>query len=138
MADVVKDIATAGFDTSTGMFAPQIAGNMTAGEDLDAASPCYIKAADGKVYMSIGTAINEAARMDGFTGKAYKAGQSVTLLGIGQRLKYSAGTLVPGARLFVGSAKGVLADAATTGGLVTIAAAINSTDIRVVANFSGV
>jgi hypothetical protein len=137
MADVTKDLTTAGFDTSTGMFAPQIAGNLTAGEDLDPASPCYIKAADGKVYMSVGTAANEAAKFDGFTGKKYRSGQSVTLLGVGLRMRYSAGTLTPGQNLYVGGAKGVLADAATTGGLVPVARAINSTDIRAVVNFAG-
>lgn len=137
MADVAKDLTTAGFDASTGLVAPQIAGNLTAGEDLDTVSPCYIKASDGKVYMSIGTAANEAAKFDGFTGKKYKSGQSVTLLGVGLRMRYSAGTLTPGTNLFVGGAKGVLADAATTGGLVPIARVINSTDIRCIANFSG-
>lgn len=138
MADVARDTATAGFDTSQALFAPQITGNLTAGEDIDPVAPCYIKGSDGKVYMSIGTAVNEAARFDGFSTKKYKAGQSMTLLGVGSRYRYSAGTLTPGARLYVGAAKGVLADAATTGGLVPIAAAINSTDIRAVVNFAGV
>ena len=133
MADLAKD-ANASFDTSQAMYAPQIAGNLIAGENLDAVSPCYIKASDGKVYMSVGTAANEAAKFDGFTGKAYKAGQAVTLLGIGARFRYSAGTLTPGAKLYVGGAKGVLADAATTGGTVEVARAINSTDIRAVVN----
>jgi len=136
MAQVAKDLATAHFDTSTGLFAPQITGNMTAGANIDPASPCYIKAADGKVYMSDGTAANEAAKVDGWAGKAYKAGQSVTLLGVGIRLRYSAGTLTPGQNLFLGAAPGTLADAATTGGTVIIARAINSTDIRAVVNYA--
>lgn len=137
MADLAKDLATAGFDTSQGMYAPQITGNLTAGEDIDPVSPCYIKQSDGKVYMSIGTAVAEAAKFDGFAPKKYRAGQSMTLLGIGARFRYSAGTLTPSTNLFVGGAKGVLADAATTGGLVPIARTINATDIRCVAAFAG-
>ena len=134
MAQVAKDLATAGFDTSTGLFAPQIAGNLTCGENIDPASPCYI-ASDGKVYMSDGTAAGAAARVDGWSAKTYKLGQSITLLGVGQRLRYSAGTLTPGMNLYLGAGKGTLADAATTGGTGIIARAINSTDIRAVVNY---
>lgn len=136
MAQVTKDLATAHFDTSTALVAPQIAGNMTAGENIDPCSPCYIKASDGKVYMSDGTAAVEAAKVDGWAGKAYKLGQTVTLLGVGLRMRFSAGTMTPGANLFLGVGKGTLADAATTGGTVIIARAINSTDIRAVVNFA--
>lgn len=134
MANLAKDTATAGLDTSQGMTAPHLAGDVIAGAALDPVSPCYIKGADGKVYMSNGTAANEAAKFDGFTAKAYKLGQAVTLFGVGARFRYSAGTLVPGTDLFVGTADGVLADAATTGGVRAIARAINSTDIRVTKN----
>lgn len=137
MAQVTKDLATAHFDTSQAMYAPQITGNMVAGENIDPVSPCYIKAADGKVYMTDGTAANEAAKVDGWAGKAYKTGQSITLLGIGARFRFSAGTLTPGANLFAGVGKGTLADAATTGGLTPIARAINATDIRAIVNFAG-
>jgi hypothetical protein len=135
MADLAKD-ANAHFDTSTAMYAPQIAGDLVAGAAIDAVSPCYIKASDGKVYMSNGAAATEPAKVDGWAGKAYKIGQSVTLLGIGTRFRYSAGTLTPGANLYLGATAGVLADAATTGGTVVIARAINSTDIRAVVNFA--
>lgn len=134
MANLTKDVATAGLDTSQAMTAPHIAGNLNAGEALEACAPCYIKAADGLVYQSNGTAATEAAKFDGFTGKAYKLGQAVTLFGVGCRLRYSAGTLVPGTDLYVATVAGSLADAATTGGVRAIARAINSTDIRVTKN----
>lgn len=134
MANLTKDVATAGLDTSQAMTTPHIAGDLVAGEILEACSPCYIKAADGKAYQSNGTALNEAAKFDGFTGKAYKAGQAVTLFGVGFRGRYSAGTLVPGTDLFIGTAAGGLADAATTGGVRAIARAITSTDFRVTKN----
>jgi hypothetical protein len=133
MANLAKD-SLAGMDTSQALVAPHIAGGLLAGEDLTAVAPCYIKAADGKVYQSNGTALNEAAKFDGFTAKAYKAGQAVTLFGVGSRFRYSAGTLVPGTDLFIGTVAGQLADAATTGGVRAIARAINSTDIRVCKN----
>lgn len=130
MANLAKD-SLAGIDTSQAIVSAHIAGDVLAGENLDAMSPCYIKAADGKAYMSNGTAANEAAKFDGITAKAYKTGQAVTLFGAGVRGRYSAGTLSPGADLFIGTVAGQLADAATTGGLRPIARAINATDIRV-------
>jgi hypothetical protein len=136
MAQVAKDLATAHFDASQALYCPQITGNMTAGENIDPVSPCYIDPTTGKVFMSDGTAAGTAARVDGWAGKAYKIGQSVTLLGVGARFRFSAGTLTPGQRLFLGAGKGTLADAATTGGTAVIAAAINSTDIRAVVNYA--
>ena len=133
MAQVAR-AANASGDNSQAIFAPQITGNVYAGEDLDPMAPCYIKASDGKVYMTNGTAANEAAKFDGFTPVAYKAGQAVTLFGVGFRGRYSAGTLTPGQNLFAGTTKGELADAATTGGTVAIARAINANDIRVIVN----
>ena len=133
MAQVAR-VANASGDNSQQMFAPQVTGNLYAGEDLDPVAPCYIKASDGKVYMTNGTAANEAAKLDGWTGKSYKAGQAVTLFGVGFRGRYSAGTLTPGQNLFAGTTKGELADAATTGGTVAIARAINANDIRAIVN----
>lgn len=132
MALVTRD-AAASMDVSTGMFAPQISGNLIAGEDLDAVSPCYIKNSDGKVYMSNGTAANEAAGFDGFVPRAAKAGQPVTLFGVGARFRYASG-LTPGAKLYIGATAGRLDTAATTGDAVGVARAINATDIRVTRN----
>lgn len=133
MANLAKD-SLAGLDTSQAMTAPHIAGDLIAGEALEACAPCYIKASDGKVYQSNGTAANEAAKFDGITPKAYKIGQAVTLYGVGVRARYSAGTLTPGTDLFIGTVAGSLADAATTGGVRAIARAINASDIRITKN----
>lgn len=127
---LVTRVSSASVDASTGMLAPQITG-LIAGEDLDPAAPCYIKAADGKVYMSNGTAADEAAKIDGFNPrKNVKAGQPVTLLGKGARFRYGT-ALTPGARYYIGATAGRLDTAATTGDAVGVAAAINATDIRV-------
>ena len=115
-------------DTSTAQFAPQIPG-LYAGEALLAGAPCYIKASDGKVYMSNGTAANEAARVHGITGKAYTVGKAVTLLGIGTRVGYAASGLTPGAPLYVGTTAGRFDTAATTGGTSPVAIAVDTTDV---------
>lgn len=127
---LVTRAATAQMDVSTGQFAPQITG-LVAGEDLDAAAPCYIKSSDGKVYMSNGTAANEAAEVVGFTPRAVKSGQPVTVFGKGTRFHYGSG-LTPGDKYYVGATAGRLDTAATTGDAVGVAQAITATDIRVI------
>lgn len=119
--------ADASVDASTAMLVPQIAG-LIAGEDIDAIAPCYVKAADGKVYMSNGTANDAAAKVDGFSAQAAKAGQGVTLLGPGVRMSYGT-ALTIAALYFVAATAGRLDTAATTGGLVAVAKAISATDI---------
>lgn len=112
--------AAAKVDASSAQFAPQISGDLYAGEALDIAAPCYIKASDGRVYMSNGTVANEAAKCDGFTPKTYTLGEPVTLYGPGTKFEYGTG-LTPGADLFVGATAGRLDNAATTGGTQPVA-----------------
>lgn len=111
--------------------ARQIAtGNLYAGEVLDAAAPCYIKSADGKVYMTDATAANEAAEVVGFTPRAYVAGEAITLFGQGSRFRYGSG-LTPGAVFYAGATPGRVDGAATVGDSMGVAMAINDTDIVV-------
>lgn len=117
-------------DMNSIMYAPQIP-DLVAGEDLDMAAPCYIKSSDGKVYMSNGTAANEAAEIVGFTPRETKSGQPVTLLGKGARFRYGSG-LTPGDKYYIGATAGRLDTAATTGDAVGVAQAITATDIRVI------
>lgn len=119
----------ASVDASTAMFAEQISG-LVAGEAIDALAACYIKASDGKVYMSDGTADNAAAKVDGFSAQAAQAGQGVTLLGRGTRARY--GVLTIGALYYLAATPGRLDTATTTGGTVALAKAISATDIRIV------
>ena len=123
--------STASVDASTAMFAAQVAG-LVAGENIDACAPCYIKAADGKVYMSNGTAANAAAKVDGFSAQSCKAGSGVTLLGPGLRMSYGTGLTIA-ALYYVAATAGRLDTAATTGGLTAVAKAISATDIVVIA-----
>ena len=111
------------------------AGNLYAGEDLDAVAPCYIKTSDGKVYMSDGVANNEAAEFIGFTARATRNTQPVTLFGQGSRFKYSTG-MSPGQILYIRDADayygaGNLDTLATLGDTLGTAVALNATDILV-------
>lgn len=111
------------------------AGNLYAGEDLDPVAPCFIKASDGKVYMSDGSADDESAKFHGFTPKAYLADEAVTLYGFGTRFKYGSG-LTPGAVFYIAAetayeGPGQLDTAATTGDSQGTAFAVNGTDIVV-------
>lgn len=125
---LVTRSAEASLDASTGMVAPQITG-LIAGADLDVAAPCYIHS-DGTVRMADGTADNALAVVAGFTPRAVKSGQPVTLFGAGARFKYGAG-LTPGALYFLAATAGRLDTAATTGGLVALAQAVTATDVRI-------
>lgn len=127
---LVTRASTASMDTSTGAFAQQLTG-LVAGEVLDAVAPCYIKSSDGKLYMSNGTAANEAAEFVGFTPHARVAGEPCTVFGLGARFSYGTG-LTPGDKYFIGATAGRLDTAATTGGTVAIARAVTSTDIVVI------
>jgi hypothetical protein len=128
MATVTRD--PNGVYVDAPLFTAQIP-DLVAGAAIAAGMPCYIKGADGFAYQSDGTALNEAAKFDGFSAKAAAQGQPITLLTIGQRIHYSAsGVLTPGADLFL-DAGGGLNTVATTGGTRAIARAINDTDIRV-------
>lgn len=128
MALVTRD-ANVSVDTSTAQFAPHIA-DLIAGADIDIAAPCYILASDGKAYMSNGTAATEPAKCYGFSARAAKLGQPVSLYGLGTRFRYATG-LTPGANLFVGATAGRLDTAATTGDAVGVAFAVTATDIIV-------
>jgi hypothetical protein len=126
--------AVSGLDASSGMYAPQISDGLVAGADIgstsQAVTPCYIKASDGKVYPTDGTAATEAARLAGFAARFTKTGEPVTLFGIGTKFEYATG-LTPGALLYLGATAGRLDTAATTGDAVGVAQAITATLIRV-------
>ena len=124
---LVTRATTASMDASTGMFAPQITG-LIAGEALDVVAPCYIKASDGKVYMSNGTAATEPAKFHGFTPRAVGIGQPVTLFALGARFGYGSGLTI-GAKYFIGATAGRLDTAATVGDAVGAAFAVTATDI---------
>ena len=133
---LVARSSLASFDGLTairnGQMLPQLPGNpMRAGEALDPAAPCYIKTSDGKVYMSNGTAANEAAEVLGFTGKAYAVDEPVTLFREGTVIKYADGTLTPGNRYYIAGTAGRLDTAATTGAALGVAEALDASHLLV-------
>ncbi len=129
--------ATAGFDTASALYAPQISDGLVAGADIGSASqpitPCYIKGSDGKVYPSDATAADEKALLAGFAVRFTKTGEPVTLFGIGLKFEYATG-LTPGTKLFLAATAGRLDTAATTGDAVGVVQAVTATMVRVVRN----
>ena len=102
---------------------------LLAGEAIAAGDACYIKS-DGKVWKSTGAAANAAAAVDGFAAIAAAAGESCTLYH-DVTFRYGAG-LTPGAGYYLsGTTAGGLDTAASTGGTMVIARAIDATRIRV-------
>lgn len=132
MADVTV-ASNASIDPVSTQKAPFISG-LVAGEDLDAAAPCYIKN-DGKVYMTVTTVNNGIATQAayaGFTAKSYKSGDPVTLFGKGARFNYSS-AMTPGEVFFASATAGALSDAVVLANDVSpLAMAISATDIVVI------
>lgn len=129
---LVTRSADAHFDTVSAVKTPQIPNlsGLVAGEDLDPMAPCYI-ASDGTVKMSNGTAANAAAAVHGFTGKSYATGEAVTLFLPGLVGYYSDdfGVIDPGSILYVGTTKGRLDTASTTGDTVGVALVLDENHI---------
>jgi hypothetical protein len=106
----------------------QISG-LFAGEAIAAGDACYVKAADGFVWLSTGAAANAAAKVRGFAAAAAAVGEAVTLYD-GVNWYYGA-ALSPGADLFVSSATaGALSDVATTGGTAPVGFVLDATRVK--------
>lgn len=102
---------------------------LVAGEAIAAGDACYIKAADGKVWLSTGAAANAAAKVRGYAATAASAGEAVSLY-FGMNFYYGSG-LTPGADLYLSAATaGALADAATTGGTAPIGFVVDATRVH--------
>jgi hypothetical protein len=128
MAEITK-VATASYCSVTPPQSDTIAG-LIAGEDIPTAAACYIKAADGKVWLATGAANDAAADVAGFAFVLAYAGDPVTLVTSGN-FRYAAALTVSALLYLSGTVPGGLADAASTGGLVPIAHAIDATRIRI-------
>jgi hypothetical protein len=120
-------------DATTAMIGPQVSG-LIAGAAIPALAFCYIKAADGKVYPTDATALDEKAQLIGLCPRAANAGEPVTLFGESTVFKYSDGLLTPGARYFldVAANAGGLNTVATTGDPVGKVQAISASSMRIV------
>lgn len=130
---LVTRIAGASGDTNQLKKCPHITGLMT-GEAIDGGAPCYIDSTTGSIFMCDGTAADQKAVIAGWAPRDAILGEPLTLFGIGARFSYSSGTLTPGQKLYLGTTKGRLDTAATTGDAVGAAQAVNTTDIRATRN----
>ena len=130
---LVTRSANASIDASTAAVAPQITG-LLAGEALDAAAPCYIDDATGKVFMTAITAETPTpSDVAGFTARSVEAGQPVTLFGLGARFRYGTSLTPIGGRLSLSDTPGGLMVGQETLP-VFVAQIISGTDIRVTTN----
>lgn len=100
---------------------------LMAGEAIAAGDVCYI-ASDGTAMRSNGTSANAAAVGLGIAGGDAQIGEAVTLFR-NVAFHYGSG-LTPGAPYYVGATAGRLDTAATTGGTVVVARAIDATRIQ--------
>lgn len=103
--------------------------NLVAGEALDYGDFVYI-ASTGKVMKANGTAANAAALYDGVVLQAAAINDGVSIHQ-GVTIHYGSG-LTPGARYYLATTAGLLSDAATTGGTVPCAKAVDSSRIFVI------
>lgn len=108
---------------------------LVAGEDISQPGlALYIKS-DGKWWLSTGAANNAAAKVDGWSTRAAKAGEPIAPARNGTRFQYATGKN-PGVRLYLsGTVAGGLADATSTGGLLAIAKVIDANRIEVETQF---
>lgn len=137
MAEVlIVKSANASFDASTGMVAPQVSHRIL-GEDIPSAvMPLQMKA-DGLLYRANGAAADSNARIFGWSTRAGKAGNTMTVYGEGAVAKYADETLVPGSLLFLGTQSATdatLSSGSSIGDLVGCAQAIDASNIRITRN----
>lgn len=128
---VVKS-ANASPDATTGMLVPQVTG-LVLGEDVDSpVTPLELRA-DGKLWKASGAAADSHAHICGWSTRAGKAGQPMTVYGIGLVAKYADGTLTPGAILYLGTG-GTISSTASVGDAVGCAQAVDTNNIRITRN----
>jgi hypothetical protein len=103
---------------------------LPASTDLSAGDMVYIKS-DGTFAKADGTAADAKALPFGMAVRSAKSGQPVTARH-GCQFRYGSG-LTPGARYYVDTTAGGLNTAATTGGTVPVAFAVDAENIFVLA-----
>jgi hypothetical protein len=124
-------IAKTGTPSLSSVLPPQndmIAG-LLAGEAIAPGDCCYVKS-DGTVWRTNGTAATAPALFAGiYLGSSNVAvGEALTLYH-NVNVRYGTG-LTPGARYFVSATPGAIDDAATVGGTVAVAFAVDATRIK--------
>ncbi len=128
MATVAKS-GTPSLATRNPCPAHQVGSGLKSGAAIGAGDPCYIKAADGLVYKSIGTTADAAAKVDGWAAGASASGEAVTLL-TDVDFYYGA-AMTPGDRLYISLTAGTIQNATSAGGTGPIGKVIDASRIRV-------
>ena len=104
---------------------------LVAGETIATGDACYIRASDGAVMKATGAANTAPADVAGFAFGPATVGEAITLVTEGN-FRYGSALTISAKYYLSGTVAGGLADAASTGGLVPIAVAIDATRIRIV------
>lgn len=110
--------------TNTPCDAHRVGEGLIAGEAL-IPGPVYI-ASNGTVMQSNGTALNAAAKVDGWCDKAVKANAATTVYQ-GVDMAFGPANATPGTLLYLSTTKGELDTATTTGGTTPIAKVVTVT-----------
>lgn len=127
MAAVSKS-GTPSLSTRNPCPAHYVGSDLRAGEAISAGDPTYIKS-DGKVWRSVGTTADAAAKVDGWAAGAAASGEGVTIL---KDVEFHWGSgMTPGTRLYLSLTAGTLSDAPTAGGTTACAMAVDATRITV-------
>ena len=132
MADIVKGVRVR-MCTKGGPDLPEHQhAAVTAGEDIAAGDMVYVRN-DGLIMRASGAAANAAALTTGMVWIPAKSGEPVAYWE-GVEFEYygpnDTAVLTPGARYYLGSAAGTLADAATTGGTVPVGYAVTNVRLQ--------
>jgi len=137
MAEVaVAKSINASPDATTGMLCPQVSHKILAVDVLSPMTPLTMRS-DGLLYIANGAAANGDAIIFGWSTRAGKAGQTMTVYGVGLVGKYSNSLLTPGQILYLGTAAGgagVLSSGTSVGDTVGCAQAIDADNIRIIRN----
>lgn len=130
---VIVKSASASFDASTGMVAPQVSQKLL-GADCPGPLVPLRMATDGLLYPASAAAANANARIFGWSTRKGHTGEPMSVYGLGAVGKYADETLSPGTLLFLGETAGALSSIATTGDAVGCAQAIDASNIRITRN----
>ncbi len=130
---VVVKSAAASIDTTTAMVAPQVSHRILAVDCPGPMTPLRMHT-DGLLYLATAAAANASAVIFGWSARSGKAGQTMTVYGVGLVGKYSDGTLTPSAKLYLGETAGAVSSIATTGDAVGCLQAIDEYNVRVTRN----
>jgi hypothetical protein len=130
---VVTRAADASFDASTGMVAPQVSQRILGADVAGALIPLRM-ASDGMLYPASAAAANANARIFGWSTRKGRAGEPMSVYGLGAVGRYSDEGLTPGAIYYLGETAGASSSIATTGDAVGCLQAIDAANVRITRN----